>query len=84
MPNKLKGTKLTYSYNGKLLNIEYQKTNKISSVILNGEEITSVHNNNKYRYFLKGSDEFFNDHFEDGNIAAGFSFEYPVLSSTNY
>ena len=49
MPKKLKGTKLQYSYNGKLLNIEYQKTNKISSVILNGQEITTVHENNKYR-----------------------------------
>ena len=49
MPKKLKGTKLQYSYNGKLLNIEYQKTNKISSVILNGQEITTIHENNKYR-----------------------------------
>lgn len=38
----------------------------------------------KYRYFLVGSDEFFNDHFEDGNIVAEFKFEYPVLSSKNY
>lgn len=38
----------------------------------------------KYRYFLLGSDEFFKDHYEDGNIAAGFNFKYPVLSSTNY
>ena len=38
----------------------------------------------KYRYFLLGSDEFFKDHYEDGNIAAGFEFEYPALSSTNY
>lgn len=38
----------------------------------------------KYRYFLVGSDEFFKDHFEDGNIAAEFKFEYPTLSNTNY
>lgn len=49
MPNKLKGTKLHYNYNGKLLNIEYEKPNKITKVILNGQEITTVHNNNKYR-----------------------------------
>ncbi len=44
----------------------------------------SLTNSLRYRYFLLGSDEFFKDHYEDGNIAAGFSFEYPVLSSTNY
>ena len=49
MPNKLKGTKLHYNYNGKLLNIEYEKPNKITKVILNGQEITTVHHNNKYR-----------------------------------
>ena len=38
----------------------------------------------KYRYFLVGSDEFFKDHFEDGNIVAEFKFEYPTLSNTNY
>lgn len=38
----------------------------------------------KYRYFLVGSDEFFKDHFEDGNIVAEFKFEYPTLNSTNY
>ncbi len=38
----------------------------------------------RYRYFLVGSDEFFKDHFEDGNIAAEFKFEYPTLSNTNY
>lgn len=44
----------------------------------------TLDNNNKYRYFLKGSDEFFKDHFEDGNIAGEFQFEYPELSKTNY
>lgn len=38
----------------------------------------------KYRYFLVGSEEFSKDHFEDGNIAAGFNFVYPELNKTNY
>lgn len=38
----------------------------------------------KYRYFLVGSEEFSKDHFEDGNIAAGFNFVYPDLNKTNY
>lgn len=38
----------------------------------------------KYRYFLVGSDIFFEDHFEDGNIAAEFKFVYPELMNTNY
>ena len=49
MPNKLKGTKLQYNYKGKVLNIEYAKPNNISKVVLNGQEITTVHHNNKYR-----------------------------------
>lgn len=38
----------------------------------------------RYRYFLVGAEEFSKDHFEDGNIAAEFKFEYPTLSYTNY
>lgn len=38
----------------------------------------------RYRYFLVGAEEFSKDHFEDGNIAAEFKFEYPILSYTNY
>ena len=38
----------------------------------------------KYAYFLKGSDEFFKDHFEDGNIVDGASFKYPTISKVNY
>ena len=38
----------------------------------------------RYRYFLVGAAEFSKDHFEDGNIAAEFKFEYPSLSYTNY
>lgn len=44
----------------------------------------SISDDIKYRYFLKGADQFFTDHFEDGNIAGEYSFEYPMLSSTNY
>lgn len=44
----------------------------------------TVGNDIRYRYFLKGAEQFFTDHFEDGNIAGEYSFEYPMLSSTNY
>ena len=36
------------------------------------------------KYFLKGSDEFFQDHFEDGNIVNFSSFAYPTISKENY
>lgn len=36
------------------------------------------------KYFLKGSTEFFQDHFEDGKIVEGSSFVYPTLSVDNY
>lgn len=38
----------------------------------------------KYAYFLKGSDEFFEDHFEDGNIVSDSEFKYPTISKTNF
>ena len=39
----------------------------------------------KYRYCLKGSDEFFKDHTEDGMISEnGMKFKYPTLSKSNY
>lgn len=38
----------------------------------------------KYRYFLKGSNLFFEDHLEDGAIIDGASFKYPKLSVINY
>ncbi len=44
----------------------------------------SISNDIKYRYFLKGSEDFFIDHFEDGNIAGEYNFKYPILSNTNY
>ena len=44
----------------------------------------SLTNDIRYRYFLMGAEEFFKDHFEDGNIVAEYEFEYPNLSNTNY
>jgi len=38
----------------------------------------------RYKYFLKGSDEFFTDHFEDGKIVGSYNFSYPEISKTNY
>lgn len=39
----------------------------------------------KYKYFLKGSEEFFRDHSENGNISKdGFTFSFPKLSKENY
>ena len=36
------------------------------------------------KYFLKGSEEFFKDHTEDGKIVEGSNFVYPTLSIENY
>lgn len=36
------------------------------------------------RYFLKGSQDFFKDHFEDGNIVNNSGFVYPTISEENY
>lgn len=38
----------------------------------------------RYKYFLCGSDRFFGDHFEDGNIVGEANFKYPILSITDY
>lgn len=38
----------------------------------------------KYRYFLVGSEQFFTDHFEDGNIAVEYNFKYPELNKEDY
>ena len=35
-------------------------------------------------YFLKGSNSFFNDHFEDGNIVGSYNFKYPQISEIDY
>lgn len=37
-----------------------------------------------YIYYLKGSDNFFEDHTEDGNIVADSNFKYPKLSVRDY
>lgn len=38
----------------------------------------------RYKYFLKGSNDFYKDHIEDGTIIDGVKFYYPVLSLNNY
>ena len=39
----------------------------------------------KYKYFLKGSEEFKVDHKEDGRISEkGKVFKFPTLSTQNY
>lgn len=39
---------------------------------------------NRYGYFLKGSNLFFKDHFEDGNIVGDAEFRYPEISADDY
>ena len=36
------------------------------------------------KYFLKGSKEFYKDHYEDGNIVNDSKFAYPTISEENY
>ena len=36
------------------------------------------------KYFLKGSNDFFKDHLEDGNIVNNSNFAYPTISEENY
>lgn len=51
-------------------------------VVIGGGEQTDEM---KYRYFLKGSDEFFKSHSEEGQISEGsMNFKFPTLSTTNY
>ena len=38
----------------------------------------------RYKYFLKGSNEFNSDHTEDGKALDGIAFTYPRLSANNY
>lgn len=50
-------------------------------IIGNGELTKEL----KYKYFLKGSEEFMKDHKEDGNISKNsFTFSFPILSTENY
>lgn len=43
-----------------------------------------VADNIRYAYYLKGSNNFFNDHEEDGNIVADSNFVYPTLNAIDY
>lgn len=38
----------------------------------------------RYAYFLKGSNKFFENHFEDGNIVDNSNFKYPEISREDY
>ena len=49
-------------------------------IIGNGRVSSDVN----YRYYLKGSRDFFANHIEDGAIVGDASFRYPTLSVTNY
>lgn len=49
-------------------------------IVGSGYVSNSVHT----KYFLKGSKEFFTDHFEDGNIVNDSKFAYPTISEENY
>ncbi len=45
----------------------------------------NIPNDVKYKYFLKGSNEFFNGHKEDGDVSGtGQEFSYPTISKNNY
>lgn len=51
-------------------------------IILNGGELTQEL---KYKYFLKGSEEFKIDHKEDGKLSeTGKLFKFPTISTQNY
>lgn len=51
-------------------------------ILTNGGKLTS---DLKYKYFLKGSDEFLKDHQVDGKISEnGITFRTPTLSKQNY
>lgn len=51
-------------------------------VIIGSGEVSSK---NKYKYLLKGSDEFFKSHIEKNKLVDnGMDFEYPVISTIDY
>lgn len=51
-------------------------------VITGGENITD---NEKYKFFLKGSEEFFKDHTQSGELSENsMIFSFPILSTINY
>lgn len=43
-----------------------------------------ISNDFRYKYFLKGSDNFFDDHIEDGTIIETAKFTYPRLNNLDY
>jgi len=43
-----------------------------------------ISNSINYKYYLKGSNEFFKNHIEDGAIVGNANFKYPTLSLENY
>lgn len=43
-----------------------------------------VSEEDRYQYYLKGANKFFEDHFEDGNIVGEANFKYPTVSVLNY
>lgn len=44
----------------------------------------NINKERRYSYFLNGSNDFFKDHYEDGNVVGDFNFKYPTLSEENY
>ena len=51
-------------------------------IITGGGELTDRY---RYRYFLKGSKEFFKDHTENGTLSDNsIEFKFPILSEENY
>ena len=44
----------------------------------------TISDERKYKYFLKGANEFFENHYEDGSIMDNIGFDYPRLSVINY
>ncbi len=50
-------------------------------IIINNGKLTDEY---RYAYFLKGSNEFFKNHFEDGNIVDKSNFKYPEISREDY
>lgn len=56
--------------------------------ILSGENFDNLSNERKYKYFLKGSSEFLNNHYENNVFVSkenyNFSFGYPIIEYEDY
>ncbi len=50
-------------------------------IISGNGRLTDEH---RYSYFLVGSEKFFRDHQEDGNLVGEYKFLYPEISDVNY